>query len=378
MKRNNFALPVALIVGLVLLVLSQTIFRFSSPFPGLRQLPTGFSLYDLDKLLSPDGNWLLTRSTMSDVETKTKGDNLSFDIISTMNSENKLSVNIAAKAFWITEWSPDSSMLAILVNTVSGSNVCYKEKFILLRIVDGKRLEQDEFLIPPDSDCVTLMWSPDSSKILLLPYSNKQEMLFFDVHGKKVGSYLPSPLTSKMWWTERGLYYYVGDRQNPSQFLGELYLLNTENYSTQQIKKGIENPLIFSPKGDRLITLDDKKANNDVLQIWDTTSWKLEKTISLPGEVSEMPGGLRMISLVYDAPVISFTVESVGRRAFLLDWKTYEIWDCGEAATVVGWRSNIQSALAVRGLGAFEGQIGWFHIPIRLEPIPQSSCQKRD
>lgn len=376
MKRKHIVITILLGALAALLILSPTIFPISTPFPGLRQLPVRVSIFDLDRLLSPDGTWLISKSSMTTAELKSTDLSLGFELISTMVADKAISVPIPGEAFSIAGWSPDGSAIAVLVNTVTQGNVCFHDEVILLKLVDASRIEQTIIPIPSELECVSALWSPDGSMLLLSPKSNRQHMLFYDLHGQQIGSYLPSVGRSGMWWTDRGLYIYARDTgQCPIRFLGDMYLLNPATFTAQKLTQGIVTPLFFSPSGDRLVTLDPQSEDEDVLQIRDTITWEVKKPLPLPGKVTEMPGDAYRISRVTNAPQVTFTLETMTRRAALFDWDTEQVLDCGNAAEVIGWRSNVQSALAVRGLGSMDGHLAWFRIPAQLDPIPVSSCR---
>lgn len=373
MNWKKVAALTLLIMGVFLFLLSQTVFRFSSPFPGLRRIPEHLSVYDLNSALSPDGNWLIHPLAMTEMET-TNG-NLIVKVASTIDSSIELETSLPGHAYQVMGWSPDSSTIALLFNQTTEGNVCYQDKVILLKIHEDKSLDPMEIPIPADTGCASLTWAPDSLSILLTGSGKSPEMLFFDLNGNPVGHYMPPHAIQTKWWTRQGIYYFVKTAADGStRQEGDVYLLHPDSFIAERVMAGVENPLLFSPDGTVFVTYSENDGG-DVLQFRNSSNWEVQKSIAISGKISRTPAGLVKIPQSLQAPVAAFDVEASTRRSYLIEWETTRVWDCGDSVTSIDWRSNIQSASAVRGLGSFEGRVGWLQIPIKIEPIPQTSCK---
>jgi len=313
------------------------------------QLPAWWSsvfggLSGLNIALSPNGKWLARNvNHLHAVE-----------FVSTSNPSQTLQIPAGAKlGEYVSpvDWAPDSSAFV----AYGADNICEKCPYdrVIIYEIQGKDSIASYSIFEPHytyaesmfaTSWAPLSWSPDASQLAIS--INLQEIVILDKHARVIQRVMPSLTNSErvvdLWWAQNGLIYIIDDgaggyrlqKSDPANPLKPYTLLNRDG--SMDIIGLRQNPTRL------LISYHRWKDDVSELLLMNAETGNLERTISLKGTLcrsSDSPNSL------------STAIETCDAKAnlWLFDWNRSELVDQGEVQTLIGWHTDVQGFVVVKG-----------------------------
>lgn len=314
-----------------------------TPFPAWWSNAFG-GLNGLSITLSPDGKWLARN--INDLH--------AVEFVSTSNPSQTLLTPAGAKLGEYVPpaaWAPDSSAF-IAYGADNGCEKCPFDRVIIYG-VQGKGSIADYYVFEPHYSSVEnafatswspLSWSPDASQFAIS--LNLREILILDKHARVIQRVMPSLTNSErvvdLWWAQNGLLYVIDNGAGGSK-LQRLDLADPIKSDTLLSQDGSMRIIGLRQDPTRLlISYHQWKDNVSDLQLMNAETGKLERTIPLKGTLcrsSDSP----------NSPSTAIETCDGKTNLWLFDWNRSELVDQGEVQTLIGWHTDIQGFVIVKG-----------------------------
>ena len=300
--------------------------------------------------LSPSGSWLVQYSSNTEGVIR---------IISTSNPEISIQDNNEEQFGQdksVQAWSPDSLKFAVVSSDNPGK--CSYNKVVIYKIINSQEFSRNIFNLPENRyDCPGIYWSWND--LYLAVTDSMGHIYILDSNANLINTIDPSQDGKwvQMIWTMKGIFASIShfdNAKNSSQT--ELWLINPD--------KPEENKLLFTkdisfsvdgidPTGGRLLLSVGAETVNDPkqLRLWvfDVKTNQVIKEVALPGDVWYGPELESVTSASWVAYIIGTPETAAQRKLYLFDWSKIELIDYGEATGLVGWRSNVNGFIIIKG-----------------------------
>lgn len=314
-----------------------------TPFPAWWSSVFG-GLSGLNIALSPNGKWLARNvNHLHDVE-----------FVSTSNPSQTLQIPASAKLGEYVvpaDWAPDSSAF-IAYGADHGCEKCPYDRVIIYEIQDKDAIASYSIFEPhytyAESMFATswapLSWSPDATQLAIS--INLQEILILDKHARLIQRVMPSLTTSErivdLWWAQNGLFYIIDDGAG-GYSLQKIDLADPLKPETLLSRDGSMDIIGLRQNPTRLL-ISYHRWRDDVsdLLLMNSKTGDLEQSISLNGMICGSSDSR-------NSPSTAIETCNGKDHLWLFDWNRSELVDQGEVQTLIGWHTDVQGFVVVKG-----------------------------
>jgi hypothetical protein len=306
------------------------------------------SVFQLHNALSPDGKWLV-----NEIHVEPRA----IQVFST--SDPALTLEIQTEEtmgayLTLGPWAPDGSAF-VLYSAAQSASHCPFNKVLLFEI-DERARTLDYTAFDPHcagpSPFTSASWSPDGTRLAVS--LNRYEIYVIDREASPQHAIRPELQEADklfgLWWTGAGLFYHVGSADADSQH-HELRMVDPDSPAAQRTLYESETSLAivgWNPETERLLVREQDTgyppAKTFDLLVLNPQTGDVEHTRTVEGSQCVEDAGPR-------SRYTALKIAEPGRGCALwfYNWDTHEMKRHGEIVALIGWRSNVQGFVVVKG-----------------------------
>jgi hypothetical protein len=309
-------------------------------------------VYELDQVLSPDGRWLVDIISYEEIR--------GIRVVSVSDTAPTLDSRPDAtlgRYLSLPSWAPDSSAVVVYGADQVAAGCPFERVIICSLDVDTNALNYmvfEPYYPPRDLRCVHTAWSPDSSRLAVT--FDQREIIVLDKQAQVLQRITPELNgTSSLFgflWTEFGLFYRVFDNADPAEPRYELRVVAPEYPEQHRTLLSRQTRLTIvgsDPCAPRLLVREQETgyppAETFKLLIVNVETGETEQTITVQGRYCDSDDSAQL-------PFTALQIAEVGEHCgnlWLFDWETGELVNYGEIVALIGWRSDMQGFMVVKG-----------------------------
>jgi len=255
-------------------------------------------------------------------------------------------------------WAPDSSAF-VAYGADLGYAGCPFRRVIIYTLAASDTVLNHVVFEPYDVEgCITLAWSPDSSR--LATSLDGREIFVVNKQAQVLEKIVPE-LTDDSglaccWWDQSGLFYLVVDNANPAQPVYELRKVDPTNPQKHLVvlnRSGWQLSIVGSAQNPpRLLILEKPtECGNDLVELWvlNLKTNQVEQKGVFHGSYCSSSSSPQSDSV---ALKIAEADQPCGGNTslWMFNWSKNELADRGRIVSLIGWHTDIQGFVVIKGV----------------------------